>query len=57
MEYEGKIMEKEGKIPKNTLKNLPRFYCLRQIFGSKKSMAMKSNVKSWWGILNATFLF
>ena len=23
MEYKGKMMEKEGQIPKNTLKNLP----------------------------------
>ena len=38
MEYKGKMMEKEGQIPKNTLKNLPA-HSARQFITLKKSPA------------------
>ena len=38
MEYKGKMMEKEGQIPKNTLKNLPA-RSARRFITLKKSPA------------------
>ena len=46
MEYKGKMMEKEGQIPKNTLKNLParsarRFITLNKIAGALRAPGNK----------------
>ena len=57
MEYKGKMMEKEGQIPKNTLKNLParsarRFITLNKIAGALRAPGKKIISQRGGGILN-----